>query len=172
MPIKITLITSLLILGGCQIYPPTERPDYAIPVTPKNGKLVAVPPECPSPSASVTDPYDNQPMPQFGCANARNLALMVQQPGDLIHPRPIDPGRSVADVGSVRRYDNNQTRGLIWTGQESNQAATTTSSSAASALSGDITGSSTSGSASGGAGGSSALGGSLSSSTSSSTAGP
>jgi hypothetical protein len=40
----------------------------------------------------------------------------------------------------MRRYDNNQPRGLIWTGNEDNSVAVTTSSAPSSSLTGDITG--------------------------------
>ena len=99
----------------------------------------------------MTDPYDNQLTPQFGCSNARNLALSVERPDDLVHGRELGPQRAATAVGSIRRYDNDQTRGLIDpnTNADSSLAATT-SSAPASAMSGDVTASSAaSGSSSG-----------------------
>lgn len=132
----------ILALAGCEDpYQPTLRPDYTIHVvsTPKGD--VALPPECPSWATETTDPYDNQPFPQFGCANARNLALSVEQPSDLVRGRDLGPQRSVTAVGAIRRYDNNQTRGLIDTSTNADSAiAATTSAAPASALTGDITG--------------------------------
>src|SRR5689334_4381009 len=80
-------------------YPATPHPAYRIQVvsTPKGS--VAVPPTCPGWSDALKDPYDNQPDPQFGCATARNLAMMVEQPKDLLHGRELGPQRGVLAVG-------------------------------------------------------------------------
>lgn len=129
-----------VLLAACDPYPGTLRPDYTIHVvsTPKGD--VAVPPECPSWNTEVSDPYDNQPWPQFGCAQARNLALSIERPSDLVQGRDLGPERGVHAVGSIRRYDASQTRGLIDPNTNADSAAAaTTSSTAASALSGDIT---------------------------------
>ena len=138
----LTLSCSLLALTACaDPYPPTPRPDYTIHVvsTPKGD--VAVPPACPSWSTATTDPYDNQPNPQFGCSQARNLALSVEQPEDLVQGRELGPERGVIAVGAIRRYDNNQTRGLLYLSTSLDTAAdATTASSASSALTGDVTG--------------------------------
>lgn len=130
-------------LSAPQIYPPTPKPDYTIKVVPTANGLAAIPPGCPSWSTATADPYDNQPLPQFGCANARNLAMMIEEPKDLVHGR--DAGNSssgVLTVGAMRRYYNNQTRGLIDTDTAADTSvAVTTSSTAASPMSGDnITG--------------------------------
>jgi len=141
-------VLGLVALTACQLYDPTPHPDYAIRVTPTIQGGIATPPECPSWSKEVIDPYDNQPPPQYGCADARNLAMTVETPNDLVLPRDLGPMRGVEAVGAMRRYDNNQTRGLIHPGTEDNQAAVTTASSGASSLSGDITGGASSGSSS------------------------
>lgn len=153
--------SSILILGitvfmvaGCEDpYQPTLRPDYTIHVVATPHGDVALPPACPSWATEKTDPYDNQPVPQFGCATARNLAMSVERPSDLVHGRELGPERGVHAVGDIRRYDNDQTRGLIDPNTNADSAvAATTSSAPASALSGDITGgaSATSSSSSGG----------------------
>jgi hypothetical protein len=138
----IVLASSLLALAACvDPYAPTMRPDYAIRVVPTTQGPLAVPPPCPSWNSAITDPYDNQPFPQYGCANARDLALTVENPDDLVEGRALGDARGVTEVGAIRRYDNNQSRGLIWTGTEDNQAATTTASTGTSAMTGDVTGS-------------------------------
>lgn len=138
----LVVMSGVAFLAGCaDPYQPTMRPDYTIHVvsTPNGDK--AIPPACPSYATQISDPYDNQPMPQFGCAYMRNLAMSVEQPSDLVHGRDLGPARGVAAVGAVRRYDNNQTRGLIDPNTNADSAvAATTSSAPASALSGDITG--------------------------------
>lgn len=132
-----TALAALLFVAACADIDPTLRPDYAIRVVPTAQGGVAFPPACPSYAAETANPFDNQPMPQYGCADARNLAAMVERPNDLVQPQDIGPMRGVAAVGAERRYDNNQTRGLIWTGTDPNVVATTTSPAPASSMSGD-----------------------------------
>lgn len=135
------LVMASLIMTACtDIYPRTTRPNYAIHVIDVNGRPQAVPPDCPSWQTDVTNPYDNQPLPQFGCATARNLALMVDHPQDLITSRTLGPANGTVMAGSVYRYTNNQTRGLIWTGADPNAIATTTAPNAASTITGEASG--------------------------------
>src|SRR5271168_2723716 len=101
------LMLSLIPLAGCtDPYPPTPTPDYTIKVMPTSKGMVAIPPECPSWVTAVTDPYDNQPVPQYGCASARNLALMVDRPTDVVEGRALGDTRGVKMVGAIHRYDN------------------------------------------------------------------
>jgi hypothetical protein len=133
------LIGGLFVLTACQIYPPTPSADYTIRVT-QDGQT-AIPPECPLYATATTDPYDNEPLPQFGCANARNLALMVDRPDDLVRGRELGPTRSVSVIGAMRRYDNNQTRGLIDpSSSPDTSVAITTAPTGSSAMSGDAAG--------------------------------
>lgn len=99
-------------LTACAINP-TPTPNYTIGVQSTAQGKVAVAPECLNWTDNLANPYDNQPLPQLGCANARNLAFMVERPDDLIQGR--DPGTSsgVLAVGAMRRYESNQTRGLL-----------------------------------------------------------
>ena len=116
---------------------PTPTPDYTIRVLSSQSGTVAVPPNCPSWVTEQSNPYDQQPLPQFGCASARNLALMAETPDDLVKGREMGPVSGTKVMGAMRRYNNDQTRGLVWTGSDSNQIATTTSSIAASPISGE-----------------------------------
>lgn len=150
---RLALITGslvVLLLAGCEDpYQHTLNPDYTIHVvsTPKGD--VAIPPACPSWATDVTDPFDNQITPQIGCAQARNLALSVEQPADLVRGRDLGPQRGVTAIGSIRRYDNDQTRGLIDPQTQADSAlATTTSSTGNSTMTGDVTGGGSSSSAS------------------------
>jgi hypothetical protein len=162
------LVLALLPLAACQVYEPTPKPDYTIGVMPTASGMVAIPPTCPSWSGNVTDPYDNQPVPQFGCATARNLALMADNPQDVATGRSLDDTRGVAMVGAIRRYDNNQTRGLIYTSSSVDSAVDiTTAPVTSSTMTGDVTGSANSSGAS-----SSSSTPSSSSSTSSVSTGP
>ncbi len=135
------LSAGLLALAGCEnLYQSTLRPDYTIRVMPTEQGSVAVPPECPSWNGDMPNPFDNQPLPQFGCTTARNLAAQIENPDDLIEGRTMGKERAVTHVGAIRRHDNNQTRGLILPTAETSQAATTTSSAASSSMTGDVTG--------------------------------
>jgi hypothetical protein len=64
---------------------------------------------------------------------------MIDNPNDLVEGRTMGNARSVTAVGSIRRYDNDQPRGLIMPVSETSQAATSTAPATASAMSGDVT---------------------------------
>lgn len=135
------LALGLLALTACQdMFSPTARPDFSIRVTPTAAGSVATAPTCPSWNDETVNPFDNQPLPQFGCATARNLADMVENPNDIVEGRTMGYERGVASVGAVRRYDNNQTRGLIMPSSDTSQSATTTSPTSSSSIVGDVTG--------------------------------
>ena len=132
------VVLGLLGLSGCSDLTPT--PDYTIKVAPTaDGRSqVAIPPECPRWTDNDLNFFDNQPMPQFGCADARNLALMVERPNDLLQGRPSGPANGVTSAGATMRYENNQTRGLVYIAPSSdNSADATTASTAASAMTGE-----------------------------------
>jgi type IV pilus biogenesis protein CpaD/CtpE len=131
----------LLTLAACENpYASTLRPDYTIRVTPTAAGNVATAPTCPSWNDESVNPFDNQPLPQFGCATARNLADMIENPKDIVEGREMGKERGVTAVGAVRRYDNNQTRGLIMPSADSSKSAATTSPSSSSSIVGDVTG--------------------------------
>jgi pilus assembly protein CpaD len=122
-------------------------PDYAINVAPTPDGYAAQPPACPSFITQEASPFDSQPNPQFGCATARNMAIMVEQPHDLLAGRDIGPASGVTADGAVVRYNNNQTRGLIDLGTSPDtSAAVTTAPTAASGMSGETPPASPSGS--------------------------
>ncbi len=131
-------LLAALVTTACVELPPTPKPDYAVRVRTQNGKSTAIPPQCASWNTDITDPFDNQPLPQFGCATARNLALMIERPEDLVEGRPLGTPDSVTSLGAILRYRNNQSRGLIWTGTDPNSVATTTASTPASSLTGEV----------------------------------
>jgi len=140
-PMRFFLLASgLLVLCGCEWTTPTEpNPDLAIQVAPSPDGMgyVAIPPDCPAWSDNPAVTFDNQPLPQFGCANTRNLAIMVDRPEDMLQGR--DPGTTsgVTAAGATARYNNNQTRGLIDPSSNSSQTSVTTAPTPSSALTGD-----------------------------------
>ncbi|MGE3622714.1 MAG: CpaD family pilus assembly lipoprotein [Bdellovibrionales bacterium] len=99
---------------------------------------MALPPACPRWSDNNVHFFDNQPLPQFGCADARNLAMMVEKPEDLLRGRDMGPASGVLTSGSIMRYNNNQTRGLIWfTPTPQNSVDATSAPTATSAMTGE-----------------------------------
>jgi hypothetical protein len=131
------MISFLLGLSACG--PISPAPDYSIKVVPTaDGNYAAVPPSCVRPSDTDLNFFDNQPLPQFGCANARNLALMVDRPQDLLQGRDSGPANGVTTAGSILRYNSNQTRGLVYLATTpDNSADATTASTSSSGLSGE-----------------------------------
>jgi pilus assembly protein CpaD len=52
---------------------------------------VAEGPQCGHWATNLSRSSDNLPYPNFGCAQQRNLAAMIANPADLLHPRTMDP---------------------------------------------------------------------------------
>jgi pilus assembly protein CpaD len=61
--------------------------DPAAPLRLSYLQFVAVPPDCPDWSENIGRDFQNMPWPDKGCATQRNLAAMVANPEDLLHPR-------------------------------------------------------------------------------------
>lgn len=110
--LTLTALSLLFALGACEMSP---KPDNRIRLMPAaNGKgTVAVPPECLNWQSAATAPQDNNPWPQFGCAQARNLAAMVERPEDLETPKPLGPADGVASAISIQNYRVGKTKALI-----------------------------------------------------------
>jgi pilus assembly protein CpaD len=66
-------------------------------------------PECaPLWEQDLAHQSNNQPWASFGCATQANLAAMVEDPADLLHPRaedPRDPGRRDTVMDAYREGD-------------------------------------------------------------------
>ena len=119
---------------------PTPNPDYSIKVVPnaEGTGYAAIPPNCPRWADNDINFFDNQPLPQFGCADARNMALMAERPQDMLEGRNESPASGVTAAGAVMRYENNQTRGLIYpSGQLTDSVDATTAPAAASGMTGE-----------------------------------
>lgn len=110
---------AVFLLGGCEEawnnpFEMSSTPDYRIKLmTRPDGRLEAIPPECPSWRTENNSPWQNDPWPQYGCANARNLAAMVEQPEDLIVGRALDPASGSRAAYSIKRYNEGKTAALI-----------------------------------------------------------
>lgn len=113
----------VLAFSACSMAAPTIKPDYTIRVQKGEKGATALPPECVAWTAAMPDPFDNQPMPQFGCATARNIAMMSDEPGDLVEGRTLGAERASQSIGAIRRYDDDKTLGLVWPSADSNALA-------------------------------------------------
>jgi len=113
---SLAFLAIALPLMGCEdLNRNTPAPDQTIKVVPSlDGKhTLAVPPDCPSWRTEGLSPFENQALPQFGCATTRNLAAMVEKPEDLLSGR--DPGNANGAVASagVQLYLQGKTAAFI-----------------------------------------------------------
>lgn len=55
---------------------------------------------------SIDNPYytDNKPYYNFGCATQRNLAAMIDNPADLVQPRPEAPAYTARRTAMFKKY--------------------------------------------------------------------
>lgn len=101
LPLCMLLALAACKRGGAEIediYTPTAHYErYPIEVVKdKHGRLHAVSAECGDWSKSLTDTAANAPYENLGCAQQRNLAVLVANPRDFVKPRaetPADPMR-------------------------------------------------------------------------------
>jgi pilus assembly protein CpaD len=56
------------------------------------------------PSVRDRSYYENRPYHNFGCANQRNLAAMVENPSDLVQPRPETPAYTARRSEGFEKY--------------------------------------------------------------------
>ena len=61
-------------------------------------------PEDLGPSIHNRTYFENKPYYNFGCANQRNLAAMVDNPSDLVQPRPETPPYTERRTASFEKY--------------------------------------------------------------------
>jgi len=115
---RASVLTLALLLTGCittDSDPVLKHPDHRIvvaPAAPGSKTLKAYAPECPVWTDHRPDPYDNMPQPQIGCANQRNLALMIDQPADLVAGRKLGPADAARSSSATQRYRDNKVTGL------------------------------------------------------------
>lgn len=111
------LTLSLLLTSGlsaCVEMHSTPVPDYRVKVmVSPDGQATAVAPECPSWADTNMSPLDNQHWQQFGCANARNLANMVDNPKDLVEPREAGAADGTYGASAVDLYRTGKTKALL-----------------------------------------------------------
>jgi pilus assembly protein CpaD len=61
-------------------------------------------PACPDWSRQSGTDFANLPHSNFGCATETNLGLMVAEPRDLVHGRPLAPADGIHQAEGVVRY--------------------------------------------------------------------
>ncbi|NTU76691.1 MAG: hypothetical protein HGA90_02595 [Alphaproteobacteria bacterium] len=111
----LALLLASASLSACNDFLTTApTPDYRIQVMPSPyGKgMIAVPPECPDWRTTYSGSFENQPWPQYGCAQARNLAAQVDNPEDLLQGRDPGPASGEAAATSMARYISGKTEPL------------------------------------------------------------
>lgn len=110
---NICYMTLLLALAAC--FPlSTAEPDNRIKVSVSpSGEYVATPPECLSWAKYESSPFDNHAWPQMGCSTARNLAIMVDNPKDLVAGQDAGPAEGTIAAKSVELYRKGKTKDLI-----------------------------------------------------------
>ena len=61
-------------------------------------------PEDLGPSIKDKSYLENKPYYNYGCANQRNLAAMIDNPADLVQPRPETPAYTVRRSEGFEKY--------------------------------------------------------------------
>jgi hypothetical protein len=110
------LLAAGFLLMGCEdMRKNTPAPDLTTKIVPSaDGKrMVALPPECENWSKDDEMALENQPSPHFGCANARNLAAMVERPEDLIAGRAMGPSNGGVAGANYALYKQGKTIPLV-----------------------------------------------------------
>jgi len=71
-------------------------------------------PEDLGPSVHNKGYFDNKPYYNFGCANQRNMAAMVDNPSDLVQPRTETPAYAARRTMSFEKYRKGTTTATIY----------------------------------------------------------
>ena len=69
-------------------------------------RYVVTPPDCPNWSKAPTGEHSNALPSNFGCADATNLSLMVDDPRDLLIGRPLGPRIGDPALNGYARFRN------------------------------------------------------------------
>jgi len=118
-------LAAALALAGCSyVQNPTDTPVWPVSVVPaaaQPGQVVAVPPECGSvpPTARRMDATAwHDPNLGLGCSTARNLALQVQEPRDLLSGRPLGTPDAERETLAMQRYRKGEEKDLMRAGTQ------------------------------------------------------
>ena len=101
-----------------QYHPENPRHMAAIRLTYPKISAVAGPcglwPEDLGPSINNKGYFENKPYYNFGCANQRNLASMVDNPSDLVQPREETPAYTARRTVAFEKYRKGTTTTTIY----------------------------------------------------------
>jgi hypothetical protein len=122
------ILAAALALAGCSANP-TERAEWPVTVAPVPGlaagqpeRLVAVPPECGAVPATVSKMRGtswHNPYLGLGCSQARNFALQVEEPRDLLAGRPTGAPDGEREARAIDRYHKGEEKDLMRAGTRS-----------------------------------------------------
>ncbi|SEQ56165.1 MULTISPECIES: CpaD family pilus assembly lipoprotein [Pseudomonas] len=108
---------AVMLLAGCSLEPVSYASDY-VRLADRNGQAVWVPRACLSPETAAAP--DRLPM---GCANALNLARMIERPSDLQRGRPMGPAMAAPVARAAEAYITGHTADDIRRQQLEQEAA-------------------------------------------------
>jgi len=113
-----SILLAALALAGCSQNPVTrtEWPVTVVPAGAQPDRLVAVPPECGPAPATVTRLHGtawHNPALGLGCSQARNFALQVEEPRDLLAGRPTGAPDGEREAAAVARYRKGEEKDLM-----------------------------------------------------------
>ena len=75
-------------------------------------RYTVTPPECPAWDDLLENYVSNGPTMPLGCANARNLNVMVEDPRDLLVGRTTGPTDAGHEVKAIERYMEDKVKPL------------------------------------------------------------
>jgi pilus assembly protein CpaD len=87
---------------------PAQGPGISLALT----HFTVTPPECPAWDDLLENYMSNAPTIPLGCANARNLHVMVEDPRDLLVGRPTGPTDGTREVKAIGRYMEDKVKPL------------------------------------------------------------
>jgi pilus assembly protein CpaD len=87
---------------------PAQGPGVSLALT----RFTVTPPECPAWDDLLENYMSNAPTIPLGCANARNLHLMVEDPRDLLVGRTTGPTDGTREVKAIDRYMEDKVKPL------------------------------------------------------------
>lgn len=91
---------SEMVGGGVEIGDPETRDSAAVYL----GQYQISVPGCPDFRKPILTDFTNMPSSNFGCANAMNLANMVADPGDLVHPDKLGNADGAREAMVINKY--------------------------------------------------------------------
>ncbi len=114
----------IAVLTGCYANP-AATPEWPVMVAPAAGqpnRMVAIPPECGPAPATIEKLYGSSwhnPYLGLGCSQARNLAVQIEEPHDLLTGRSLGPADAERQSLAIQNYRNGEEKDLMREGTRS-----------------------------------------------------